>query len=253
LVYSQEFSDINDAIRAERQIKGWSRKKKEALIAGDFKLLHELAKCKNETHYSRHDEQQRAVVSVVEPRTMTGLGSHPSTSLRVTQGLLRVNSLSNEECEQELKRCCGSSSWVRKMILQRPFASSVELFEKAESIWWSLSETDWREAFAHHPQIGDIENLRKKFATTANWASSEQAGATNAPEEILNALAEGNKEYEEKFGYIFIVCATGKSAEEMLQILKSRLPNSPEVEIKIAATEQAKITRLRLEKLLDVK
>lgn len=165
--------------------------------------------------------------------------------------LQKLNALSNSGASVELERCCGSSRWVQQMIARRPFESRDELFRIADEVWWSLGETDWREAFTHHPKIGDIESLRKKFATTANWASTEQAGASNASEETLQGLTEGNRLYEEKFGYIFIVCATGKSAEEMLTILKSRLQNSLEDEITIAAGEQAKITRLRLEKLLS--
>ena len=161
-----------------------------------------------------------------------------------------LNVLATIEAIAELTRCCGSNRWVREMINRRPFQSSDELFLQADRTWWSLSESDWKEAFTHHPKIGDIESLRKKFASTASWASGEQEGATDASEETVKNLAEGNSLYEEKFGYIFIVCATGKSAEEMLIILHSRLPNSPEVEINIAAGEQAKITKLRLEKLL---
>ncbi len=162
-----------------------------------------------------------------------------------------LNSPGATEAEAELVRCCGSSRWVREMISQRPFKASEQLFRIADTVWWSLSESDWKEAFTHHPKIGDIVSLRKKFAGTAAWASGEQAGAMGASEETLKLLAEGNRQYEEKFGYIFIVCAMGKSAEEMLEILRSRLPNSPEEEIKIAVGEQAKITRLRLEKLLS--
>ena len=162
-----------------------------------------------------------------------------------------LNALATSEAEAELLRCCGSGRWVREMISRRPFESSEELFRITHKVWWSLSESDWKEAFTHHPKIGDIESLRKKFAGTAGWAAGEQAGAAGAPEETLKSLAEGNRLYEEKFGYIFIVCATGKSAEEMLSILRTRLPNSREAEIKIAAGEQAKITRLRLEKLLS--
>ena len=209
--------------------------KKEALIAGTFDLLHELGECKNETHCSRHGERSR---------TMTGLRSHPSTSLRVTTPLERLNII------DLLTRCCGSSRWVEEMAARWPFASDEIMFQTAEQIWWSLSESDWREAFAHHPRIGDIQNLRMKFASTAHWASSEQAGATNASEEILRLLADGNAQYEKQFGYIFIVCATGRTAEEMLGILKSRLQNSSKDEIMIAAGEQANITRLRLEKLI---
>lgn len=165
--------------------------------------------------------------------------------------LQELNALSHSDALSELAHCCGSTRWVYRMTTRRPFESNDELFQVADEMWRSLSESDWREAFTHHPQIGDIESLRKKFASTASWASSEQSGAINAREETLKDLAEGNRLYEERFGYIFIVCATGKSADEMLTILKSRLQNSPEDEIKIAAGEQAKITKLRLEKLLD--
>ena len=108
---------------------------------------------------------------------------------------------------------------------------------------------DWLEAFAAHPRIGDLDALRKKFASTANWCAGEQAGVAAADEAVLTALADGNRAYEARFGYIFIVCATGKSAAEMLAILTARLANDPEVELKVATAEQAKITRLRLEKL----
>ena len=132
-----------------------------------------------------------------------------------------------------------------------PIEDLVELLDDAEEQWYKCSQEDWKEAFSHHPKIGDIDSLKKKFASTANWAMGEQSGTSTAPEETIKALAKGNKEYEDKFGYIFIVCATGKSADEMLTILESRLPNDPEKEIEIAAEEQNKITRLRLEKLLD--
>lgn len=165
--------------------------------------------------------------------------------------LERLNNLLQDEARAELTRCCGSSRWVREMVERRPFGSYDELNRVAEEIWWRLNETDWREAFAQHPKIGDIESLRKKFASTASWASSEQSGAANAPEDILQALAEANTQYENTFGYIFIVCATGKNADEMLAILNSRLPNAPEKEITIAATEQAKITALRIKKMMN--
>jgi 2-oxo-4-hydroxy-4-carboxy-5-ureidoimidazoline decarboxylase len=123
----------------------------------------------------------------------------------------------------------------------------------ADEIWHSLSEADWKEAFARHPKIGDIESLAEKFQSTAALASKEQSGVIGASVTTLNALAEGNAAYESKFGYIFIVCATGKSAEEMLAMLNERLNNDPDAEIHIAAQEQAKITRLRLEKLFLTK
>lgn len=131
-------------------------------------------------------------------------------------------------------------------------ADNIErLLEEAEEIWEECSGDDWKEAFAHHPMIGDVESLSKRFSSTAEWASGEQAAVNNANKEVIEALADSNRLYEEKFGYIFIVNATGKSAEEMLDMLQKRLPHKPEDEIKIAAAEQNKITKLRLQKLLE--
>ena len=162
-----------------------------------------------------------------------------------------LNMLPKAQLRQELLKCCGSSAWVEKVMNFFPIEDLVELLDDAEEQWYKCSPEDWKEAFSHHPKIGDIDTLKKKFASTANWAIGEQSGASTASEETIKSLAKGNKEYEDKFGYIFIVCATGKSADEMLTILESRLPNDPEKEIEIAADEQNKITRLRLEKLLD--
>jgi 2-oxo-4-hydroxy-4-carboxy-5-ureidoimidazoline decarboxylase len=165
--------------------------------------------------------------------------------------LHELNTISKQQLTEELNKCCGSSAWVNNMLPFFPADDMVEILEDAEEQWWKCSEADWKEAFAHHPKIGDVESLKKKFASTAQWASGEQSGVTAASQQTIQALAEGNKDYEKKFGYIFIVCATGKSAEEMLEILQSRLPNSPEDEIQIAADEQNKITKLRIEKLLE--
>lgn len=163
----------------------------------------------------------------------------------------RLNALSAEAAFEALQRCCGATAWVQGMLAGRPFNDVPQLMQAAEEIWAGMTPHDILEAFQHHPRIGDIEGLRKKFASTATWASGEQAGVNQASEAVLQALAEGNRAYEARFGYIFIVCATGKSAGEMLAILQSRLPNSPALELKIAAGEQAKITRIRLEKLLS--
>jgi 2-oxo-4-hydroxy-4-carboxy-5-ureidoimidazoline decarboxylase len=135
------------------------------------------------------------------------------------------------------------------MVSERPFPSVGKVFDAAGRIWNALSQADWKEAFSHHPRIGDLKGLRQKFATTANWASKEQAGVDGASDELLSGLAEKNRLYEEKFGYIFIVCATGKSAGEMLALVSERMKNEPGAEIRLAAAEQAKITKLRLEKL----
>ncbi len=107
---------------------------------------------------------------------------------------------------------------------------------------------DWLQAFASHPRIGDRDALRAKFAATGAWTAHEQSGVDGAPEDLLGELAEENCRYEARFGYIFIVCATGKTAGEMLALLKERLTNDAGLELKIAAGEQAKITRIRLEK-----
>ena len=165
--------------------------------------------------------------------------------------LHELNILSQPQLKEELMKCCGSSSWVKKMMAYFPADDLVELLEDAEEIWYECSEDDWKEAFAHHPKIGDVDSLTERFTSTAHWASGEQTGVNGAAKETIEALAEGNRLYEEKFGYIFIVCATGKSAEDMLTSLQSRLPNAPEDEIKIAADEQNNITKLRLEKLLE--
>jgi len=135
------------------------------------------------------------------------------------------------------------------MLTIPPAEDLIDLFEDAEEKWYECNEEDWKEAFSHHPKIGDINSLKEKFSSS--FAEGEQSSIKQASELILQSLAEGNKAYEEKFGYIFIVCATGKSAEEMLGILTARLHNDPRDEIKIAMEEQNKITRLRLEKLFD--
>ena len=165
--------------------------------------------------------------------------------------LHEFNTLPGEQLIKELTKCCGSSAWVQRMLRFIPADDMVELLEDAEEQWAQCSKEDWKKAFAHHPKIGDMDSLKKKFASTAAWASGEQSGVNSAPEETIRSLAEGNRLYEEKFWYIFIVCATGKSAGEMLEILKGRLLNDPEAELEIAADEQNKITKLRLEKLLE--
>lgn len=164
--------------------------------------------------------------------------------------LSELNTLPEDQRKAELAKCCGSAEWVKRMNASFPFQNAEDLFQKADEVWSHLTEADWLEAFRHHPKIGDVASLKEKFANTANWAAGEQASVQQATQQTIEALAKGNKEYEERFGFIFIVCATGKSAEEMLRLLQARLPNGREEEQKIAAAEQAKITGLRLQKLL---
>lgn len=165
--------------------------------------------------------------------------------------LERLNSLPANEAEAEFGKCCGSTSWARRMAAECPFANSNQLVTIADRIWWSLEPDDWLQAFASHPKIGENKAARATAAEAQNWAAQEQSGAQNAAEETARSLAELNRDYEEKFGYIYIVCATGKSSEEMLAILRERLPNDAETELRIAAREQSRITKLRLGKLID--
>src|SRR5438270_13192665 len=133
-----------------------------------------------------------------------------------------LNALPPSTRANALATCCGATAWVAALNQQFPFATDEALFAEADRLWYSLTEADWREAFAHHPKIGDINALKEKFASTATWAAGEQGAVRQASQATLEALAAGNKAYEQRFGYIFIVCATGKSAEEMLALLQAR-------------------------------
>lgn len=145
-----------------------------------------------------------------------------------------------------LSRACGSSRWVDRMMARRPFGRDAKLLSVARVEWFGLTEADWLEAFSHHPRIGDRASLEARFPMTHDLSSHEQAGVAAARAEVLNALAEANEQYLERFGFIFIVCATGKSAGEMLGLLRDRLNNDRATELRIAADEQSKITALRL-------
>lgn len=159
---------------------------------------------------------------------------------------LRLDNAEPNEARALLQRCCGSTAWVEGMLARRPFGTRDILLTIARDVWFGLARSDWLEAFRHHPKIGDRPALRERFAPTRQLSQKEQAGVDGASDDTLNALAEANSEYENKFGYIFIVCASGKTAGEMLQMLRERLNNDPDAEIRIAAEEQAKITELRL-------
>jgi 2-oxo-4-hydroxy-4-carboxy-5-ureidoimidazoline decarboxylase len=161
------------------------------------------------------------------------------------------NALPAARATEELLRCCGCARWADALLAARPFADKAALLGASDAAWAATDEADWREAFSHHPRIGGKDALRAKFAATAAWAQGEQAGAAAAGEAVLEALAKGNAEYESRFGFLFIVCATGKSAAEMLDLLKSRLKNDAAFEMRLAAGEQNKITKIRLEKLLS--
>lgn len=155
------------------------------------------------------------------------------------------NKLNKTEKAKILLSCCGSSAWVAMMMKQFPFANEMDLVDAATDIWYSqCNGTDWLESFMHHPKIGDVKSLTKKFA------GKEQASVAAASKKTIASLAKANKEYEAKFGFIFIVCATGKSASEMLRLLEDRLVNTIGEELHIAMGEQMKITILRFQKLI---
>lgn len=161
-----------------------------------------------------------------------------------------LNALAPAQAAEALERCCGSRRWVSAMLALRPFDSSEALYNAADQVWQGLSRADYLEAFAHHPAIGaDVETLRDRFASTAGWSSQEQAGVQAADENTLLALRDGNVRYRNRFGYVFLVCATGKSAAEMLDLLQARIENSAAQELAVAAAEHEKITRIRLAKL----
>lgn len=161
-----------------------------------------------------------------------------------------LNSLDAAAATAVLKRCCGSTRWAANTAAERPFADMAQLHAAADWCWERASRDDVLEAFTHHPKIGaNIESLRQRFASTASWSEGEQGAVSHADEVVLERLRDGNIAYEARFGYIFIVCATGKSAAEMLALLEARLKNSPRVEFDIAKSEQAKIMHLRIDKL----
>ncbi|MBK8454454.1 MAG: 2-oxo-4-hydroxy-4-carboxy-5-ureidoimidazoline decarboxylase [Thiofilum sp.] len=165
--------------------------------------------------------------------------------------IAKLNQLPAAQLTTAFTQCCVAQRWVSQMVQSLPFVSEAQLFEKADTIWAALDEADYLEAFEGHPKIGDVSSLKQKYANTKALASGEQSSVNQASDEVLQRLAAGNHAYEAKFGFIFIVCATGKSAAEMLALLEARLPNERTIEVQNAAEEQRKITRIRLEKLLN--
>lgn len=157
-----------------------------------------------------------------------------------------INSATPEAARELLTRACGSRRWVDRMMARRPFANDSKFLMAARVEWFALTEDDWLEAFAHHPRIGDRAALEARFPNTHDLSSKEQAGVGTAREDVLAELADLNNQYYDRFGFIFIVCAAGKSAEEMLALLRERLTHDRATELRIAVDEQAKITALRL-------
>ena len=166
-------------------------------------------------------------------------------------GLERFNRLSKQKAAKALLDCCASDKWAQQVRQRRPFSDRASFFVAADKIWSELPQEDWLQAFRHHPAIGAKKAKSKQSATASRWSAKEQSTAQSAPPGVLEALAEENKAYAKKYGYVFLICATGKTSEDILKALRQRMSNEPEVELRIAAEEQRKITRLRLEKLLQ--
>jgi 2-oxo-4-hydroxy-4-carboxy-5-ureidoimidazoline decarboxylase len=165
--------------------------------------------------------------------------------------LTKLNNLPIKILRLELGKCCGSTTWRNKMIEAMPFTDNDHLLKTASESWAQCTEPDWLEAFSYHPRIGEKE-IAKKFSSTAGLASNEQAGVKSATQKTISDLARLNEKYFEKFGFIFIIFASGKSAEEMLVALKARLKNDRDTELRIAAAEQLKITLLRLKQVVKI-
>jgi OHCU decarboxylase len=171
----------------------------------------------------------------------------PASNLKLDS----LNSLLPSEAEQEFLKCCGSKNWAQRMVAERPFSGLNQLIESSDRIWWSLEPADWLEAFHSHPKIGEKRAAAAIAAESQKWSEDEQSGTRDATAGTRAELAGLNSVYEKRFGYIFIVCASGKSSEELLANLRERLQHDEDEELRFAAAEQAKITELRLKKLVS--
>ena len=174
---------------------------------------------------------------------------------RERAGINYLRAMPEPELQAALKSCCGSTSWVSAMCDERTkspraFASLESVKLRAADLWSALGPKDWDEAFRAHPRIGEQQAAAVQSAVAQSWSTKEQASVDTASEATKDELRRANLAYEQKFGRIYIVCATGKTAEEMLAIAKERMSNDPDTELRRAVEEQRKITDLRLEKLV---
>jgi OHCU decarboxylase len=170
---------------------------------------------------------------------------------RVETGVQRLNALPPDALAGHLRACCGSKEWVTRMIALRPFASSSALMSACDEVCRMLTREDWLEAFSHHPRLGESRAQVAQDERARAWSAREQAGLATAGENVREALAAANAMYEQEYGYICIISAAGKDPEELLAVTRARLGNTPQIELRIAAEEQRKITRLRLGKLVS--
>jgi OHCU decarboxylase len=162
-----------------------------------------------------------------------------------------LNALRAGEAAALFTSCCGARRWVSAMVARRPFGTEADVLAAADEEWSRLGPSDWHEAFSHHPRIGERRSATPQDATAASWSAREQASVATANASVQDHLAEVNRRYEERFGHIYIVCASGKTADELLATARARLSNDPDAELRIAAEEQRKITALRLRTLFS--
>jgi 2-oxo-4-hydroxy-4-carboxy-5-ureidoimidazoline decarboxylase len=164
--------------------------------------------------------------------------------------LEELNALSPDRAMDAFRSCCGASRWVMGMASSMPYSSRDAVLATADVVWSKLGPDDWREAFTHHPRIGERPRVDKQESQAAQWSSDEQQNVSSADASVRAELDAVNREYEARFGFIYIVCASARAAEELLAFARERMQNTLETELRVAAEEQRKITRLRLEKLL---
>jgi len=171
---------------------------------------------------------------------------------RMSAILVRWNALATADAAKEILPCCGSQRWAHALARLRPLTDAEALLAQSDEIWWQLDPADWNEAFSSHPRIGEKKAPASATAKSADWSAQEQSGVAQSSESIQDQLRQGNEEYERRFGRIYIVCASGKLAEEMLAILYRRLENDEASELREAAEQQRQITQLRLRKWLEL-
>ena len=169
----------------------------------------------------------------------------------MTISIEELDSLPRIATAEILSSCCGSSRWTAAMVARRPFGTREALLRAADEEWNRLSPSDWLEAFAHHPRIGERRAAARVDARARRWSEAEQSSATDSDDRVKAELAEAQREYEARFGHIFLICAAGKSSEEILAALRNRIGNEPNSELRVAAEEQRQITRLRLKNTID--
>jgi allantoicase len=226
------------SIEASRDGKAWSEILPRTKMQPDTRhiFVDELSQRDPVTHVRLNVYPDGGVARL----RVYGIATEEGRGREVTR---RINTLVNDLAASELRSCCGSSEWVSRMIEARPFRDWSDLLANAEKIWRGLEPREWREAFAAHPRIGE--------KSAARWSSAEQAATTTASAKTMKSLAAANRAYEEHFGHIYIVSATGKNADEMLAMAQQRMQNRPEEELRVAAEEQWKIMKLRLMKLVE--